>query len=243
MPDPKVQAYIAAVAESFIHGKNEVKSALALIAINVMSGQDAQPVQLLALRRYLRLTGKAVQANWAWSPEQAQQLMRQGQAKLLADEAAKVQRNFAVANPGHTLAISPLRSLLRQVRLWNANGVVQTAATVLYSSMLKELKKTAYPDSPTGTSIATFALVLKKSTVTPEPTSAAPGTSDHGQMHAVDFVVMRGALVVAGTESNSIERVWKADGWEKKLIQATRGTKLTGPLKSPYEPWHWTIGR
>jgi hypothetical protein len=29
---------------------------------------------------------------------------------------------------------------------------------------------------------------------------------------------------------------------EAKLIAATTGTKLVGPLEHPYEPWHWTIG-
>jgi hypothetical protein len=28
-------------------------------------------------------------------------------------------------------------------------------------------------------------------------------------------------------------------GWEAKLIAACAGTKLKGPLKKPYEPWHW----
>jgi hypothetical protein len=35
--------------------------------------------------------------------------------------------------------------------------------------------------------------------------------------------------------------VWKAQGWEQKLIAATQNTGLMGPLQSPYEPWHWRL--
>jgi hypothetical protein len=241
MADPKIEAYMMAVAGSFSDGKDEVTSALALIAENIPSGRDAQAVQLLALRRYLRLGGKKVHANWAWTAEQAEQYLKQGTGKLVADEAAKVQENFAASNPGFSLAISPLRSLKSQVSLWNRNNVVQQAATTLLAAAVSELKKPQYPEQTGGASVAKFSLFLNKAAVTPEPTSAAPGTSDHGQMRAVDFVVLQGRTVIASTDSSSIQLVWKDQGWEKKLIQATRGTKLKGPLRSPYEPWHWTI--
>jgi hypothetical protein len=62
-------------------------------------------------------------------------------------------------------------------------------------------------------------------------------------MHAVDLVVVRHGRTVAGTSTGDIGTVWEAHGWEANLIKATAGTKLVGPLKHPYEPWHWRIGR
>lgn len=233
----------AELARAFPFISAQVQEALDLIGDNIRSAQNAQALQLLALRRYLRLGPKRVQAQWSWSPKQAEVLVRQGAAKVLIDEAAKVQTRFGKTNPGFLLALSPLRSLERQVRLWNGNSSVQQAAAGLRTDILEDLEDTdGFPDAPTSAAIASFNYLLRLAAVTPEPTSAAPGTSDHGQMRAVDFVVMRtsGALV-AGTKSSSIASVWKQGGWEAKLIAATTGTHLIGPLKHPYEPWHWRL--
>lgn len=234
---------MTAVADAFSEGKAEVKDALRLIAKHIGKG-EAQAVQLLALRRYLRLGGKKVHANWAWTAEQAERFLKEGTGKLLAEEATKVQKAFSTSNPGYSLLISPLRSLTRQVRLWNANNSVQKAGNRLLKDMIEELKNEEdYPAAPTGVSTSIFKVVLRGAAVTPEPTSAAPGTSDHGQMRAVDFVVVRGQTIVAGIQSSTIATIWKERGWEEKLIAATKGTKLVGPLKHPYEPWHWTVAK
>jgi len=79
--------------------------------------------------------------------------------------------------------------------------------------------------------------------VKPEPTSAAPGTSDHGQMRAVDFVVMKNGKTIADVVSSTIIPNWRVPGWEKALIDAASTTKLKGPLPTPYEPWHWWLPR
>lgn len=242
---PKLDAYIEAAARAFPVMSAQVLEALGLIERRVKPPEAAQALELLALRRYLRLGPKRVQAQWSWSAEQAAILINQGTSKVLIDEAAKVQGTFAKANPGYTLALSPLRSLERQVRLWNGNSSVQRAATGLRTDVLEDLEDDdEFPDIPNGKSVAFFTNMLKLAAVTPEPTSAAPGTSDHGQMRAVDFVVMRtsGALV-AGTNSSSIPTIWKRGGWEAKLIAATAGTHLVGPLQHPYEPWHWRMAR
>jgi hypothetical protein len=86
MPDDKVQAYMMGVASTVVDAKKEVIEALELIARHVGGVADARPVQLLALRRYLRLGGTKVHANWAWTPEQAQQFASTGGGKLLANE-------------------------------------------------------------------------------------------------------------------------------------------------------------
>jgi hypothetical protein len=73
------------------------------------------------------------------------------------------------------------------------------------------------------------------------PCNAAPGTSDHGQVKAVDFVVMQGSRLVAGTSRSTIAAQWTAPGWAQRLVEATAGTRLRGPLRHPYEPWHWSL--
>jgi hypothetical protein len=90
-------------------------------------------------------------------------------------------------------------------------------------------------------SVTRFSPILQNHKVHPEPTSAAPGTSDHGQLRAIDFVVLRAGTLIAGTNTSSITTVWRAQGWEKKLIAATAHTGLIGALQTPYEPWHWRL--
>lgn len=243
--DPRLDLYIAAAADAFPIASKEVKEALALIRARIKSTQNAQALQLLALRRYLRLGGSTVHAHWAWTAEEARRFANQGAFKLLVDEAAKVKAKFAAANPGYTLGTSPLRSLERQVRLWNGNSTVQRAADGLQVDTLAMLEKVSvFPAAPTARSVSYFTSLLRAAPVKPEPTSAVPGTSDHGQMRAIDFVVVRpGGQIVADTKSATIQSVWKSGGWEAKLIAAASGTKLIGPLPHPYEPWHWRLAR
>ena len=118
---------------------------------------------------------------------------------------------------------------------------VRTAATRLAKEMLEELSDESYANPPDTEGIKSFAPVLQEAKVKPEPTSAAPGTSDHGQLRAVDFVVYQGATLIAGTNSSTIPTICKAQGWEARLIAATEGSGLIGPLKAPYEPWHWRL--
>ena len=106
---------------------------------------------------------------------------------------------------------------------------------------MQELESSGYPTPPNLEAANRLSRVIRFAKVFPEPSSAAPGTSDHGQARAVDFIVKRGATVIATTETAQIPTVWKAGGWERRLIDATRGTRLVGPLKHPYEPWHWRL--
>jgi hypothetical protein len=70
---------------------------------------------------------------------------------------------------------------------------------------------------------------------------AAPGLSAHGQGRAFDFQIEHNGQVVAGTEAASARQRWDAPGWTQKLHQAMSkaGPHFTGPLVSPYEPWHY----
>lgn len=250
----KVEAYLQSVISTFAGAKEEVAEALELIADRVKAPRAALAFRLLALRRYLRLGEERIVAQWAWTSEQTQELMGTGRAKVMYALAARTQQIFAQNNPGYALQISPLRSLDRQVELWVINTSVKGAGERLLGDIQALLGGDEFPTTPNMTSTRGFRVKLKSARVIPEPTSAAPGTSDHGQGNAVDFVVVRGKEKVAGTKTSEIRTRWKAEGWEARLIAAIEqcnqeqlsnpvrpAPQLSGPLKKPYEPWHWVL--
>lgn len=212
---------------------------------------NSQPLQLLALRRYLRLQyrdGRDLASIWSWTAEQVESSLNQrnadgaaGIARRLLDEAARVQRAFAASNPGYSLSISPPRSLERQITLWNSSLDARTAATRLFEQAVREVSKPGYDLPATMVRVVDFRVWLQESNVSPEPGNAAPGTSGHGQMRAVDFIVMQGRTVIATTQRSTIPTAWTASGWAARLAAATAGTSLVGPLATPYEPWHWSL--
>jgi hypothetical protein len=163
-------------------------------------------------------------------------------AGLSVDEpASRVQRDFAAANPGHKLGVSPPRDLERQVALWNGNLAVRATARELFGRAVEEAGKPKFDLPAPLSAVEALTRWLQESRVTNEPGNAAPGTSDHGQLRAVDFVVMRGGVVVAGVRRSTIPADWTASGWAKRLAEATANTILVGPLRHPYEPWHWAL--
>jgi hypothetical protein len=129
--------------------------------------------------------------------------------------------------------------LSKQVELWNKSTGVQTAAGQLKEAMLLELNKSEYASPPDENDIKDFARKLRLADIKPEPGNAAPGLSAHGQMRAVDFVVMRGATPVATTDTATSDTIWRKQGWATKLADETANADFTGPLLVPDEPWHW----
>jgi hypothetical protein len=240
VPNAKLERYMTAIVDTFGDGQKQVKEALGLIQRNAPPTVEAQPRRLLALRRYLRMGGKQVVAQWTWTPEEAAEKMKSGPVRQLMQLAEAVQLRFAEHNHGFSLAISPLRSLERQVEKWHGNATVRDAGERLHKEMIAELEKPAYPDTVEPAALATFRTKLRTARVQPEPSSAAPGTSDHGQFAAVDFVVMRGGTPIATTSTAQIAPIWEKQGWDKKLATAINKT-LKGPLQHPYEPWHWSM--
>ena len=166
-------------------------------------------------------------------------------------EAKAVVTVFEDNNPGLTLIISPVRDLQRQVDLWCKNKTVKQAAARLIQDARAKLAESNFLASPTAASVSDFRSYLKTYLVDPEPSSAAPGTSDHGQQHAVDFVVKeKGGRTLADTETATIRTSWHNTGFDKALKTATENTPaaqdlgtpvLQGPLRKPYEPWHYTL--
>jgi hypothetical protein len=198
--------------------------------------------ELLALRRYIR-KAKTLDAQWVWSPQQMKDYEHSPHAMQVRAEIAKVTKQFEKQNPGYTLGTSPIRDLARQVRLWNGNHTVREAAGRLRTKCLQEIEAPAYSDVPSADSISKFKRFLGECAVHPEPTSAAPGLSDHGQMHAIDFIIVQGNRKIADTISSSIPIAWIKPQWDQKLKLAVQssGSRFDGPLPHPPEPWHYWI--
>jgi hypothetical protein len=240
--DPKLQEYMEQIVISFSQGQNEIADALYRIFCESYGAGRVQGVQLLALRRYIIKGGNAVAEAWPWD-EQKKKAHAADSASMKA-AAAKVMINFAAQNPGLTLGRSEFRDLPRQVRLWCTNGTVLQASAHLLPRALRELAKHDYPEIPTSAGpIWRFKMFLRDYNPVPQVTSAAPGTSDHGQDRAVDFVVIKNGKTIAGTRGATeiIARDWEATGYGKALEKATKGTGLEGPLDDPYEPWHYWL--
>jgi hypothetical protein len=228
-PDQKLGLYQGLVAKAF---PLKVQDALRMI--------DKPDLQLLALRRYIR-KATGLDAQWVWSDQQINAYENSPAFARVRVEIDKVRKTFEELNPGYTLGVSPIRDLARQVALWNANHTVRTAATDLQRRCRDEV--IGYPERPDHSAVQKFRTFLGHCPVRPEPTSAAPGLSDHGQMHAIDFVVMKGHSKVADTRTASIGTQWDAPGWTQKLQDAVRLSKsaFKGPLSHPREPWHYTL--
>ena len=253
MVDAKLGWYLETIVKTQMRPSAAplVSDAMAQIA-KAAGPSNGQELQTLALRRYLRmqnLEGKDLASIWAWTPEQVKENLealpgedgKETEARRLMREARAVQRSFAAANPGYTLGVSPPRSLERQVKLWCSSLDCKEAASRLTKQAVQQVSQEAFELPAQLSAIVELSTWLMKAGVKPEPGNAAPGTSDHGQVRAVDFVVIQAGRVIAGTSRRTIESDWTASGWAAKLAAATAKTRLAGPLKHPYEPWHWYL--
>jgi hypothetical protein len=240
MPDQKVTAYMDAVVDIFQPGKFHARDALNCIEKHLPAGIDGQPYTLLALRRYLRKGGALLIANWPWTTAEQSTTYR-GVIKELREAAKRVKENFEKANPGLTLRYTEARDLDRQAQLWVDNLSVKAAGERLLEQVRRELAGSNYIPNPGPEAAERFRRYLKTKEVNPEPTNAAPGLSDHGKMQAIDFYVNQGKKTIAGIRSKTIDAEWHHTGLAKKLKAATAGTRLDGPLMTPYEPWHYSV--
>lgn len=245
--------YMHLIIDSFDESKEKITEALALIDSEA-SSDNSLALQLLALRRYLRLSNKIgdekIAANWSWKNSEIPGKEKEEPAKTLYAEARKAQAAFSTANPGYQIVVTPIRSLERQVKLWNENEKGLAASKRLLEDMVKELNKNKYKDKTDAEIAVMFGPKLQWAEVDPEPTNAVPGTSGHGRGIAVDFVVKKGNKVVAAIKTkykkdgklhSYTKDKWDGAGWTEKLKQACSVTRLEGPLKNPYEPWHWVL--
>lgn len=208
------------------------------VVLTVITGTGRQ---LLALRGYLRSEGN-IGTKWSWTDDEIKRFETSAEYRAALDEVEKVRRKFAEQNPGYDLYVNTqVRTLEKQIRFWNETRSVEAAAGQILAASLRELNSSAYADSPSPSSLNRFRQFLKSFRPATTPTVATPGLSQHGQMRAFDFQVQRGSHLVAGTETSTIDSVWEAQGWARKLKAAVTAasSRFRGPLVSPREPWHY----
>lgn len=199
--------------------------------------------RLLALRSYLR-SAHQIDERWSWTrAELAAAEGSQAQAQLVAT-VSQVRCVFEARHPGYTLYANPeVRSLEAQLQAWNENASVARAAARMQSNVARAVARPGFPRPGTAAGRAAFRALLVQYRPSPVPTLAAPGLSRHGRMQAIDFQVRRGAQTVAAPRASTAAGVWHAGGWSARLAESIRlsGVALTGPLRSPDEPWHYDL--
>ncbi len=195
--------------------------------------------RLLALRAYLR-AGPNLASRWSWTNAEIRTYEQSDEYRQLLHDLAEVRRAFERQNPGYTLyANTQVRSLDLQLERWISNaGVGRTAANLRRDALAALARFGAHPNAD---SVEAFRRFLTGWRPVPVAPLAAPGLSMHGQMRAIDFQIMRGDRIVAGTTVARVSHEWEAPGWDRKLQQAVMaaGGRFIGPLKSPNEPWHF----
>ena len=197
--------------------------------------------RLLAVAHYVQRQ-HLVDERWPWSGPESAAYQRTEEYRQRMEEIRRVKRTFDSLNPGYRLvAGTGGRSLTTQIAYWNREGSVAAAARELLQGCLVRLANPTFPATPDSAGLALFLDNLVAYETARLPTVAVPGLSMHGRFRAIDFAVMRGNRIVAGTSSASIQTVWDGGGWTDRLREAVtqaRGT-FAGPLEEPREPWHY----
>jgi hypothetical protein len=209
--------------------------------VTTMESLDGTGRQLLASRSYLRSAAHLDQ-RWSWSVAQAEAFERSAGRIALDAAIARVRCEFEAANPGHTLFVMPgLRTLEVQVERWNRNPSVARAAERLLREARDAAATPGFGEPGTERGLAAFRRMLLEHVPEPRPTLAAPGLSRHGRGLAIDFQVQSAGRVVAGPSADSIASAWDEAGWSARLQAAVAAAEagFDGPLRDPYEPWHF----
>ena len=195
--------------------------------------------KLLALRTYLR-TGPRLARRWSWTEEEIKAFKASAEQKALMDEVAAISGHFAQANPGFEIYVNTnVRSLDAQIRSWNSNELVGTAADEILSKWTGQFGADA--ESWNNLDPKKVRNWLYGFVGTSRPAIAAPGLSLHGQARAIDFQIKQNGTIIASTDSKQIERNWRTAKWDVKLRESilAAGPSFRGPLASPDEPWHY----
>jgi hypothetical protein len=205
-------------------------------AVDALARITDPPRQLLALRAYLR-AGTQLPQRWSWSQQQLDRYPSTPEGQAAAADIQAVEEAFAVANPGyHARANRMPRSLEIQLAHWNDNPSVAVVASQLAASLQRLFPAQS---APPGIEQLRQALVAWQPRVAAP--LAAPGLSAHGQGRAFDFQIEDSSQIVAGFQQSQAGQQWDARGWTRKLHAAVvaSGKTFSGPLQSPYEPWHY----
>ncbi len=200
---------------------------------------EGTPRQLLAARAYLRAR-ENLSARWSWTADEIKAHTRSDEYRALIAETDAIRGRFEAANPGYTLyANTEARSLELQITRFNTNKSVGRVADALHKNALFEIGRPTYGAPVEADSVERFKQFLSRWRPPTAAALAAPGISRHGQLRAIDFQIMKGGAIVAPSDTATVKRNWDAPGWTEKLEAAVTGSSFTGPLQSPYEPWHY----
>jgi hypothetical protein len=192
--------------------------------------------QLLALRAYLR-AGDSLAQRWSGTQALLSLYPSTPEGKAAMEDLDGILSTFAATNPGYTLHVNrEPRSLEVQIRRWNENPSVGVVAAALATSLDGQYR--ASTASPTAAELQNALINWRPAT---QASLAAPGLSAHGQGRAFDFQVEKGGQVIAGPDVGQARTRWDAAGWTAKLKLAVdrAGHHFSGPLETPYEPWHY----
>ena len=195
--------------------------------------------KLLALRSYIRM-GTRLASRWSWTDAEIAAFQGSPEQLALQAEIDAVSAHFADANPGYEIYVhATVRSLDTQIKRWNANDSVGTAAAELLAAF--EDRFGSEDGQPGAIDPAALKTWLTRFKLSRRPNLAAPGLTLHGRASAIDFQIMKDGRIVAGANSKQIDTVWRAEKWDEKLKASmdAAGPSFTGPLTSPDEPWHY----
>lgn len=198
--------------------------------------------RLLALKYYARRPGD-LDSRWALNANQMSKHHGSKQHRQAVASVEAIKLRFARDNPGYRLKVTvDPRSLEEQIELWNTTASTEQAGRSILASAEDALTSdAAWPSDPTAKDVTRFAQLLASTSTTRTPTVAAPGFSRHGTGRAFDFIVCKGVEIVAGATSGSVATAWDKAGWTTKVKEAIAEVcpNFVGPLRSPYEPWHY----
>ena len=233
VPAHELDSATAAAHDAWIALGSEGLDPRARATLTLIAGPERQ---LLALRAYLR-AGTSLAQRWSWSQEQLSLYPSTPEGKTAMADLDVVLSSFAAANPGYLLRVNrDPRSLEVQIRQWSENESVGEVAAALVAALDAQYRAGGVKPS----SVA-LRRALEDWKPAVEATLAAPGLSAHGQGRAFDFQVEKDGQVIAGPEAASALTRWDMAGWTAKLkrVVNSAGTHFSGPLESPYEPWHY----
>lgn len=203
---------------------------------------DGTHRRLLALKYYMARGGD-IRSRWTWTPREIVRFKKSSDYAEALREVARVKAKFAELNPGYTLQVkTEVRTVEEQIVIWNSTASIHASGTKLLEQCLKLVNDSAFDAAPEKEKMKQFRALLASSKVSYVPTAAVPGFSQHGQLRAFDFIIKQGEQIVAGSDAATIRAVWDNSGWTAKLKEAIEqaSDKLSGPLASPREPWHYT---
>ena len=193
--------------------------------------------RLLALRAYLR-AGDSLARRWSGTQAQLALYPATPEGKAAMADLDVILGVFSAANPGYGLRVNrEPRSIEVQIRRWNENPSVGAVADALTASLDGQYR--TGKAKPNTDDIRRALMDWKPAAEAP---LAAPGLSAHGQGRAFDFQVEKNGHVIAGPDAALARTRWDTAGWTVRLKLAVNsaGHHFSGPLDSPYEPWHYT---